>query len=106
MEAEDVFGAHTSKVAQIVERNMLIEFAHSEAKLSEWLKQKPNNKELLKVYLDYSELLRIFAVYFKHNGILKNELEKSFRDVRTLNFKLRQVEKERNELLNKLGELL
>ena len=106
MKEHEIFGAHTSKVAQLVERTLVIEFTNSELKLLDWVKQKPNNKDLLKVYLDYSELLRTFAMYYKHNGILKDKLEQAHSEIRVLKAQIQNVRKEKEELFNKLGDKL
>jgi len=106
MNEEKVFGAHTSKAAQVVERTIILEKTASEMKLLEWCKQKPNNKELLDVYLDYSEILSTFGMYHKHNGILKNKLEEAYSEMRVMKMQMRELEKEKEKLYIKLGDKL
>ena len=106
MEQEKIFGTHTSKAAQVVERAIISEKMGSELKLLEWCQQKPNNKELLNVYLDYSELLSTFGMYHKHNGILKNKLEEAHGEIRVLKMQMREIEKEKEKLFNELGSKL
>jgi len=87
----------TSTESELLWRAKGLELAASEKRLIEWMKAKPDNKQLRDVYLDYSYLLQMYTELNTAIGLLKDRNNSLKKLVDYANMEIERLERQRDE---------